>query len=266
MEGVTSSTSINRCDDGGNKFVILLGWTGSELRHLSKYTTMYLKRNYHTIQQAVFFFMPNTKQDLDKWAEKVKTDCQNVISLLHQNMDKKTEKAECIFHIFSNGGIEYYVPLVEILQTSSIPHKIIASIFDSSPSLDNSISTIAKVTAAQYQNKILSFLAYWRVMFMRSAFLGNINEKCRYQFDKLQTEPIKSVPVLFLYSREDNITSAVLLEEYIQRVRKENENVYSHCFQGTSHVAHFFFKPEEYEQQVFLFLENVNRIGNRSKL
>jgi len=248
---------------GPLKFVVILGWNGSLHAHFKKYSQFYRKWGYYVVMLQVEP-MSVFKMNFDPKRETtLQETCLQIVKLIQEKLtQEKRNDSEVIVHTFSNGGFEYYTRLVDkIYKDPNL--RIVASIFDSAPAMQ-SLITISRVLSVQFKNKIISNLVYCLsiivtviLIIIRRLFLGPKTDILRLDH-MLISEPYISMPMLFLYSMEDQITSGKGVEEFIQKLKERNSKVTWHCFTGTTHVAHLHYKPSEYIESVGKFLSKIS--------
>jgi len=77
-------------------------------------------------------------------------------------------------------------------------------------------------------------------------------------FHYLIESPVQ-VPVLYLYSKDDELGDYRFIEDFVARHRQQGAQVTAHCMQGRSaHVAHFYHHKDQYVAQINKFLQELD--------
>ncbi|GLJ19465.1 hypothetical protein SUGI_0351440 [Cryptomeria japonica] len=113
--------------------VVLLGWLGSQQKHLRKYADWYNARGFH----AVTFVIPTNDLLSFKPGEKAEHHIENFAQELASWMSGKEDdgrERHVMFHIFSNTGwLSYGVILEKFLMLGDFYDKIKGCVIDSAP-------------------------------------------------------------------------------------------------------------------------------------
>ena len=68
------------------------------------------------------------------------------------------------------------------------------------------------------------------------------------------------VPSLFLYSKDDIVAQYKIIEEVINGMKQRGNHVAVKRFDGSPHIQHFQFYPEEYTAAMNTFLADIGLV------
>jgi hypothetical protein len=231
-----------------DKVCLLFGWAAGELKYVSKYATIWKELG---IGQCVVMTTP-----LGFRGRKSEKEIRSVVSNFLEHVEGDLSKSTIYMHSFSNGGMVFSSRCIDMLEKKNIP--IEAVIFDSAPSLEDSARVPANVFSESIPKefKLARTLIFYLVFSVLStlSFLGRIfginghAQVLKYfgvRFLKQHLSLHKKV--LFLYSQNDPITSAKLLEDW---TAKSLPIATLYDFNDSPHVAHYRKYPDVYKSKI----------------
>ena len=234
--------------------VMMLGWTGSKLRHVRKHEgcwppgTAAISENV-TIDET---FARNGRAALREKARRVVAEAW------------ATEAPKLYAHVFSNGGC---LLLLEVLAQLEPTH-LDGVVYDSAPS--PTISPVAGPLIAwlsggstMWERLVKVYLTLWPAFL---AFPGRMAHMVHFNglFDVSVNVPHASVNVprreLFMYSDGDRIVWSNHVDQFVRRRRDQGAVVETETFgKDSPHVGHFRTHPGAYRAAVGRWVEAVEK-------
>jgi hypothetical protein len=209
-----------------NKIALIFGWTLSKNKFLNKYSSIYHEKNWSTVQLA----SKETSVTNEKIYEK---KMKIYLEILYELFDFSKDK-EIIIHLFSNGGIRHYIGLLEESKKDekykSLRNMIKGVIFDSCPA-DSTMKSGALAMTEGMTNPWMRCVSYYIMYFFMFFFMIQFlwsSEKMNIKIGipKLIDEEVhNNIPLLFIYSERDTISSYEYIEEFINKLNKKEKCV-----------------------------------------
>mmetsp|Transcript_17318 Transcript_17318/g.40200 ORF Transcript_17318/g.40200 Transcript_17318/m.40200 type:complete len:296 (+) Transcript_17318:36-923(+) len=261
--------------------VILLGWYGSKLRHIQKYSKLYEDRDCATI--TAHLDIPTTMLKLDrrigKFVDKIVT---RAATLLRPHKD-----IPLVMHAFSNGGSLVIQNLEQRIQREEAEEQqqgrskrsitknrklkeedwelvksrycIGASIFDSAPAYvsPKGISNAAK-SAMSNKPVILPLICtsimvfYMQMRTLAALCKGKPAFPIEY-WNHWTDAPVHSAIQAYVYSTDDDVSDSFKLDDLVEIRRSKESTVITKVFEDSAHVQHLRKYPKEYG----LFIDEV---------
>ncbi|KAL8118045.1 uncharacterized protein LOC141723522 isoform X2 [Apium graveolens] len=285
--GLVDNTNGGHCKDPIFT-VVLLGWLGSNRKHMRRYAELYESRGI----QAVSFVAPVRDMlsvDLGR------TFLQRISGLVVEMSDWVSEKEKdgrerfLLFHTFSNTGWLAYGAILEHLQgRPDILDKIKGCVFDSGgdPNIDPKVwaagfaaALLKKRSSAAYpsveagennavesktnaaklgpKEPLLVEVVLLLLLEKLFSFLLNtpdLNQRLTKIISVLsKNQP--PCPQLYLYSSDDKVIPYQSVELFIEEQKKMGRTVHSFNFKSTPHVDHYRTCPTLYSSQLQSFLD-----------
>ncbi|KAJ4966956.1 hypothetical protein NE237_018805 [Protea cynaroides] len=265
--------------------VVVLGWLGSEQKHLRRYVELYNSRGIH----AVTFVNPVRDVLGFDWGRKAEQRllalAQEIISWLSEREEDGRERC-LLFHTFSNAGWLSYGSILKNLQCrDDLIEKIKGCVVDSGPDPNlnsqvwaagfttailkqRSSSTVSVIegqksgsskSLAKKQEKYPSFLEMALFFVLEKFFsvilmLPDVNQRLTEIMSiLLKNQP--PCPQLYLYSTADKVISFRSVESFIQSQRMLGRKVSAYNFFSSPHVDHYRNFPHIYSEVLHKFLK-----------
>jgi len=252
---------------------LLIGWVGSEQRHLRAFAEWYTDRGMHAITVCLpmgdllsYYIGSRAQQDtkllvqtLDKW--------------LSQDKDKHKHTRSLIVHTFCAGWLAYSFILDTILEHyQHLTDQMKGCIIDSSPlaKLDPQIwakgfsiaifkkrsSFIATDPAVGKPNAMEPVVVAILQKFF-SVFFNHPRVKRRFNHTiELLSRSQPPYPQLYLYSSGDRVLPVQIVKDFVEEQRRCGRQVDSHDFVWSPHVGHLRCQPDLYTNHLTRFLNN----------
>jgi len=246
--------------------VVLLGWYGSKLRHVQKYSKLYEDQGCTTITAHLDPTTIMLKRDrkIGKFVDVLVPQIANQL--------RPHEGIPLILHAFSNGGSVVIQSLEQRLESRTTKtgktkkndktqdedwelvqsrYRHGASIFDSAPAYI-SVKKILQATRAATSKPLVPILFTSLCgVYMQ---MRNISAICKRKplfpiefWNHWTDAPAHSAIQAYVYSTADVVTDTEKLAELVElRRSKNNQNVKTLVFDDSEHVQHLRKHPEEY--------------------
>jgi hypothetical protein len=251
--------------------VLLLGWWGARIKHLTKYAKLYQDRNCLTVQAIAekSAVLTHNNSSLDECAL---IAADHIVKLLDEVND---EKVPVIFHAFSNGGA-YLIERLEVLIQEArdgknhgesnktlllLGERLQGQVFDSAPAYPSAQSAVRAMSSV-FTNSIMKILIsilvtshYYYDMILHHVF-GYPNG--RNDFYKFMADSRMCLKQAYIYSAADDITDVTMLEELIASRQKMSDDILVKKFDDSQHVQHLRMHEAAYNQVVERFLEAID--------
>ena len=250
--------------------VILLGWFGSQLRHVQKYSQVYEKRGCATITGSLETraLMVMDSKKIDQFAIALAKEAAKLLRIGHEN-------TPLVCHAFSNGGA---IPLQRMEQimdgkirngTDDEDWKLLrerlqlgAEIFDSAPAFPDMETFKGAVTAGLPNSPILAFLLFWlaSLYFQVNNILGKLlqgQQDWGEAYWKHWENGAPPAPIqAYVYSTADTITKSWKIDELVQTRLDKGVQVKVKRFDDSLHVQHMMKHKAEYGA----FLDDILKV------
>lgn len=186
-----------------------------------------------------------------------------VLLLYFTQEDARLSSRQIVVHGFSIGAFVYtQVQLLLELDAhayDNIGQRIAGIVMDSPAYIENSCQGIADSAT---DITILRFLINATLNLYLSAFPRSV------MFHLQESERIfysNSIPILFLYSCADKISSSEITEHYMLEFQHKGVFVQCRKWHDSPHVRHFRDHPEEYTEVLYSFLDHINLANHKIK-
>ncbi|KAM7459818.1 hypothetical protein LguiA_036196 [Lonicera macranthoides] len=268
--------------------VVLLGWLGSEPKHLRRYVELY---NSKGINAVTFVASVKDVLSLDlgrRLQERISALAMEIAEWLSET-EKDGRERFLLFHTFSNTGWLAYGAILDDLQgRRDLLEKIKGCIFDSGgdPDLNPKVwaagftaallkkrssvgyspveteevnklengSTVYKIGKKEPPLIEVFLLLLFEKLFSFLLNSPDINQRLSKIISALsKTQP--PCPQLYLYSTADKVIPFKSVESFIEAQRKMGRKVLSYNFGSSPHVDHYRTFPGNYSSQVQSFLK-----------
>lgn len=250
---------------------LLIGWVGSEQRHLREFAEWYTARGIHAITISLpmvdllsYYMGSRAQQDtkllvqtLDKW--------------LSQDKDKHTRSL--IVHTCCAGWLAYSFVLDTILEHyQHLTAQMKGCIIDSSPLAKPDPQIWAKGFSIAIFKKRSSFIATDGAVGKPNAmepvvvallhkifsvFFNHPRVKRRFNHTiELLSRNQPPYPQLYLYSSGDRVLPVQIVKDFVEEQKRCGRQVDSHDFVWSPHVGHLRCQPDIYTNLLTRFLNN----------
>ena len=241
--------------------VVLMGWFGSKLRHVRKYSELYEQRGCATVTGCIdsLSVMLLDMHKIDEFTGAIVHEAAKLLRL--------GDEIPLVCHVFSNGG---GIPLhrmeevmVEKSQAGSSGDKDVedwklikerlnlgAEIFDSAPAFPDFETYRGALNAALPNPVVASFAfflfgAYFRLIEFIAYLSGKTNWAVTY-WSHWEGSPAHSPVQSFIYSTADSITKSSKLDELCKIREAKGVRVIAKRFDDSGHVQHLLAHRKEY--------------------
>lgn len=186
-----------------------------------------------------------------------------VISNINDFLEGDSCKTQpLLVHGFSVGGYlfgEFLVRLKEEKQKlANIRSRLLGQIFDSPVDFEGVPRGFSKILVEQ---KILQ-LGLERTIEIYLALMKSQVTKYYIRSSAAFHENELLLPSLMLYSRNDPIGDANIIEQVAEKWRTKGTMVRQKCWEESPHVSHFHHHPDEYVDSILSFLEEIGLAEN----
>eukprot|EP00803_Ostreobium_quekettii_P005072 evm.model.scf_277.4 EVM.evm.TU.scf_277.4 scf_277:25704-30844(-) len=225
--------------------VVLMGWLGCEDRHLKKYSDVVKGMGYSIVRTTC-----PSSVCMSYSAAPTTAYAKDVLDfLVASGLDTRRQM---VFYIFSNNGAFVWEKVARLLSTdrySMLAAHHRGTIFDSGPAY-LSTTTAANALSTSVKNKLLK-LFLWCVTVVHlsvCAFIDSIFRRADRpkQFWANMIEDPTHVPQLYLYCRNDKLSSSRKLDELVQQRKKRGVQVFSKRWDVSRHCEHLRQHKDEY--------------------
>ena len=241
---------------------LLLGWAGSNDKHVLKYAQIYENMGYHTIRISPTVRLSVFQSHLHKeFAFKL---LELIKAKPHLN------KSPIIVHTFSNTGTFFYRYVTEILnetttnEYSYLKKNLKTIIYDSGPGKTKNNVKMVKAVAELVNNSVKSkFLAYLITFFGFFIFALKLAISRSNFFDKNMEALIKDkleVPILAFCSKADDFVCYNQIIEFLNRRKKFSPNlkIETVLFDDSAHCMHYLMHETIYLIKIKQHLASLN--------
>ncbi|KAL8615636.1 hypothetical protein ACOMHN_026626 [Nucella lapillus] len=249
-ENINKTLQLRRVEgaagDRERPLAVLFGWMLAKKRHLNKYGNLYLSKGFDVLTIQV-----PPSQVL--WPSKAQ---KRVSSLLATLEDRELSSRPLLIHGFSVGGYLYGEMLVKLgsdPQFKNVCDRMIGQVFDSPVDFEGVPRGFANVLVQNAAMKSLlrkTLESYLKLMH-NSVTKHYIKASSAFHSNAMR------LPSLFLYSRADPIGVADIIEDVMNKWRREGVAVSHKCWDHSPHVSHFHHHPDEYVEMLLTFLDSL---------
>jgi hypothetical protein len=250
--------------------VLLLGWWGARIKHLTKYAELYKSRKCLTVQAIAvdMAVLTHNNRLLDECALIAASETAKILRELGN------DTVPVIIHSFSNGGA-YVVERLEVLIQEArdgkkhgesnedlilVGERLQGQIFDSAPAYPTASSAI-KAMSSVFSNSLLRALLSILVT-LHACYDYALHNYFGYpdgrkDFFKYMANSRICLKQAYIYSAADEITDVVKLEELIA-ARQKISDVQICKFDDSFHVQHLRKHVAVYHEFVDSFLKGID--------
>ena len=231
--------------------VVILGWSDCKMKTLrSPYSAMLEMKNCTTICVTTSLW-DNTM----RYNTKCRTQAMDVKNEMIQLL-AKNENRPVIFYNFC-GGLFLYSHIMKEMDSNTFPGRnVCGTILDSCPFFPSYDAVTAFKTAftSSRNNSILTRLLGGILEFYGYIVYATTSTEDDFRHAVENVEVTS--PQLFLFSKNDEITSYKRVIDFIKLRKKKGVDVSYKLWDESKHVTHVKYHKEEYEKIVDNFIEN----------
>ena len=230
--------------------VVILGWSDCKMKTLKYYSAMLEMKNCTTIC-ATTSLWDNTM----RYSTKCRTQAMDVKNEMI-NLLAKDKNRPVIFYNFC-GGLFLYSHIMKEMDSNTFPGRnVCGTILDSCPFFPSYDTIPAFKTAftSSRNNKTLNLLLgrilefYGYIVYTTT----NTEDNFRHAVENVEV----TSPQLFLFSKNDEITSHKRVIEFMRLRKRKGVNVSYKLWDKSKHVTHAKYYEEEYKEILCNFTEN----------
>ncbi|XP_060193228.1 uncharacterized protein LOC132622616 isoform X2 [Lycium barbarum] len=261
--------------------VVMLGWLGSEPKHLRRYIELYNSKGIHAVTfvasvKDVLSFDLGKKleqriavlaNELALWLSESDEDGRESYGAILENLKNRQDLLEKIKGcVVDSGGDPVISPKVWAAGFTAAMLKKRSSFAYSSEEAGEGNEVGSPLTLGKVQMKgamlmeILLFAALEK-LFSVLLSLPDVNERLTKILSVLvNNQP--SCPQLYLYSTADRVIPFQSVETFIEEQRKSGREVHAFNFGSSPHVDHYRTFPDNYVSVLQKFLQECMLIPN----
>ena len=231
--------------------VIILGWSECKMKTLkSPYSAMLEKKNFTTICVTTSLW-DNTM----RYNTKCRTQAMDVKNEM-MHLLTKNKNRPVIFYNFC-GGLFLYSHIMMEMDSNTFPGRnVCGTILDSCPFFPgyDTIKDFKTAFDSSRNNNTLNRLRGRILEFYGYIVYATTSTEDDFRHAVENVEVIS--PQLFLFSKNDEITSYKRVIDFIKLRKKKGVDVSYKLWNESKHVTHVKYHKEEYEKIVDNFIEN----------
>ena len=228
--------------------VLLLGWAGSERRHLETYASWYEAHGLETL-----IHITEISGIVDP------AQAHKVIDFLAQRLRFVAAKRPIVVHLFSNNGFFAYASLLRHpLSGDLLRDNVCAQVFDSSPGVPEPLTTTQFAIMFQRALEGIFSKSQWPIR-KAIGLAGGGAFGALYQFKGVLRDEVKSsrqtlrqagplAPLWAIYGPGDHIVPEHWIEAYLEECEGRGMAVHRQRFEGSAHVEHWLVHRGGYEE------------------
>ena len=227
--------------------VLLLGWAGSEDRHLESYASWYQSQGLETLIHITQFSGIADPSQAHK-----------IIDFLAQRLRFVASERPVIVHLFSNNGFFAYASLLRHpLSGDVLRSNVCAQIFDSSPGVPEPLS--AKEFGIMFQRALEGIFrkSRWPIrkaigLVVGASFGVLYRFKGRLRDEVMAARPTHRergplAPIWAIYGPGDDIVPERWIEAFLRESEGRGIMVHRERFEGSAHVEHWLVHRRAYQ-------------------
>ncbi|MCJ1432470.1 hypothetical protein MMC27_001827 [Xylographa pallens] len=254
----TTETDKATAKHGHPDIVLLLSWSGANIKHVAKYTPGYI--DLYPTAQIILVTSAFTDFVFGGSASK-KLQLDPVIQIFISNPD-----ARILVHLFSNGGSHKLWRLAKLYKTTQgqlLPMN--ALVLDSAPgtaTFERSAEALAYEMPQPWYLRLPGFTLLYLFLFIFGVVLtiaGWTNTIDRV-WKELNDPDLISVQAIreYIYSKADRLVFWKDVEDHADEAEAKGYQVKKETFEDTGHVAHMRLEYERYWNEIAALWNKVD--------
>ncbi|XP_078375184.1 transmembrane protein 53-A-like [Oculina patagonica] len=244
-------TRVGTKSSSTSPVVALLGWSSAPDKHLAKYSEIFEQKGFDTVRIPSDPF--NTLIRLNK----VKEISLGLLDVLVEM--KSQQNRPFIFYVMSMGGFNMYYFINQALSTPGQLYfnsiHVIGCVFDSCPLFPgiHNLKDIQSVVLENIPNPLIR-VPVWIGLAVVCTPVLLFDSALKKIIPESMASPL-GCPELFLFCKNDPMFPAENIQVLIDSHRNRNIQVFSKCWEVSSHVQHYKNHPEEYLRAINTFTD-----------
>ena len=222
---------------------LVVGWTESSHRALSKYAAVYNDHGLHAMTMCTSL--------LQTWsAKRANTNSSLLLKSLNSSL---TQPTKILLHSFSAGPLAILPSLHSLLP--NCPNLSLGGvIFECAPANFSLQSGIA-ASVQMYKQGAFSLPTHLAASSL-GAMVNILTGRRRRQqiVDCLESPILSNIPMLFLYGDNDTVMRVEWVESVIRDQEKMGRSVERYCFKGGVHLRNILTHPQEHHDALSSFI------------
>ena len=222
---------------------IVVGWSESSHRPLSKYTTVYTGYRLHALTVCT--------STLQVWSSRLsKTAASSLFKPLNSALERPTT---LLLHMFSAAPLVMLPPLQELL--ASCPNLSLGGVvFECGPS-NFSLQTGIAASRLMYQEGAFSLPVHLAACSVGITVNMLVGRRRRQELlGALQSPLLSGIPMMFLYTENDTVVKKEWVESLIRDQQGLGRTVDSYCFSNGTHNRNIVTHYDLYRTTLSSFL------------
>jgi Eukaryotic protein of unknown function (DUF829) len=228
--------------------IILCGWMGAPLRHLSKFVDYYAQVMFPGT--PIILILTHNNKFFAADSERHK-DMQPAVTA-YQSLG--IDSSNVLVHVLSNGGVNALKTFVSLLPSNSFTPKVL--VVDSAPGVGSMSSAVNAFTAdikSPAKRFFFSiFVVFWFIVLVAQDVVMRREPKLvglkRWLED--ENEVGKKTKRVYMYSDIDHLSQKDSVEGHVDELRRKGFLYTSTNFGNSRHVGHLRSNPELYWSQI----------------
>lgn len=222
---------------------LVVGWTESSHRALSKYAAVYSQHGLHAVTMCTSL--------IQTWSSKrADTNSSSLLKSLNSSLAQPTK---LLVHSFSAGPLAI-LPSLHSLLPKCLNLSLGGIIFECAPS-NFSFQSGTAASVQMYKQGGFSLPVHLFASSVGTMVNILIGRKRRQELkDCLESPILSDIPMLFLYGDSDIVAKVEWVDSVIKDQEKMGRNVERHCFKGGVHLRNVLTHPQEYHDVLSNFL------------
>jgi len=231
--------------------VLMFPWLMADARAVAKYVSLHSNLGLSVLQvniSPVDLLLPMTKAQ----------------PMIYQVLDFLAERREferILMHGLSVGGYGFQEMLVQIQKSGArylgVKDRVVGQVYDSPCELQGLREGVARsvVRGRRRQQQVMRFLDWLLEQRYDSASRHYV--ACQRICDTNYMQ----APALFLYSKLDQVAEAKITSKTAYLWHNNGTQVFSHIFEDSEHVGHLRKYRDDYQANLFAFMERVGVVS-----
>ena len=238
--------------------VVLLGWGGSERRHLERYASWYQSQGCHTLIHITRLSGIADPEQANR-----------VLEFFAQQVRFYGVGRRIVIHLFSNNGFFSYMTLLrDPLVGDFLRHRVVAQIFDSSPGVPDPLSP--QYFASMFQRALEGIYQKSRWPIRKAiglaggALFGAVyHTKSAVRDEVMAARPTfrshsPQAPIWAVYGPGDTIVPMDWIEAFLLECEERGLRVHREIFEGSRHVEHWVVYGDAYRMMLNRILQGTS--------